>query len=299
MITAEQIDAMEEIVHACGGQIQPPTLLKGISVGGQFYPEPHLRPMRDIDFLVDPDAVPIVESALLQMGYCRRSPNPAEYYETHHHTTPFFHPQKRVWVEIHRGLFPVSGPVGADRVFSADSVAAERRPAEFRGRSVYSLSDELQIVYLASHRASDFSRVGGMVGMLDTIYLLKNVPTIRWNRILEWLDGGVAAASVYLLLTYVSRYGLVELPSGILRDISLRQRSFGCVSLGLVHAMIDQVTNGREFGSLVSERNFEIIWGTLLRPRPQALRLPIVVWHLLPSRVGLMRLLTRYDRLNL
>jgi hypothetical protein len=297
MIAAQQMDAMEGILVACGGQIQPPTLLKGISVRGQFYPEPHLRPMRDIDFLVTQDAVPIVESALHQMGYRRRSKNPAEYYETHHHTTPFFHPQTQVWVEVHRGLFPISGLVGSDRVFSADSVSAERRSGEFRGRSVYRLSDEFQIVYLASHWASDFGRVGGIVAMLDMIYLLKNVPGIRWNRILQWLDGGVVAASVYLLLTYLTRHGLIDLPPAVLREISQRQRSFGRVTLGIVHATLDRyVTDGREFGLLMSERNFEILWDTLLLPRAPTRRLPLLFWSLVPSRVWFTRCVTGYKK---
>jgi len=297
MIAAQQMDAMEEILVACGGQIQPPTLLKGISVRGQFYPEPHLRPMRDIDFLVTQDAVPIVESALHQMGYSRRSKRPVAYYERHHHTTPFFHPQKQVWVEVHRGLFPISGLVGTDKVFSADSVAAERRSGEFRGRSVYRLSDEFQIVYLASHWASDFSRIGGMVAMLDMIYLLKHAPSIRWNRILQWLDGGVVAASVYLLLTYLTRHGLIELPPAVLRDISTRQRSFGLVSLGIVHATLDRyVTNGQEFGLLMSERNFEILWDTLLMPRAPTRRLPLLFWNLLPSGVWFARCVAGYKK---
>jgi hypothetical protein len=297
MIMAEQMDAMEEIVRACGSHAHPPTLLKGISISDQFYPEPHLRPMRDIDFLVEQDAIPVVESALLGMGYRQQSENPPEFYEAHHHTTPFYHPRTRVWVEVHQRLFPVWSPVGSDKVFSIDNVRTERRPAEFRGRPVDRLSDELQVVYLASHWAIDFRRLGGMVAMFDMIYLLRNARSIRWNRILEWLDGAVAAGPMYLLLTYLARHELVELPPGILGDLFRQQRSFGPASLKIVHALIDRyVTNGREFGLLVSDRNFKILWETLLLPRRASRRLPLVLWNLLPSRVGLIQLLRGYAR---
>src|SRR5262247_696147 len=53
ILTSEQFDAMEEILEACAGHIPPLTLLKGISICDQHYPEAHLRPMRDIDFLVE------------------------------------------------------------------------------------------------------------------------------------------------------------------------------------------------------------------------------------------------------
>ena len=152
-------------------------------------------------------------------------------------------------------------------------------------------------MYLASHWASDFSRIGGMVAMLDMIYLLKHAPSIRWNRILQWLDGGVVAASVYLLLTYLTRHGLIELPPAVLRDISTRQRSFGLVSLGIVHATLDRyVTNGQEFGLLMSERNFEILWDTLLMPRAPTRRLPLLFWNLLPSGVWFARCVAGYKK---
>ena len=56
MISAEMTDAMKEIIDACEGYVPPLTLLKGISICDQYYPKPHLRLMRDIDFLVEDNA---------------------------------------------------------------------------------------------------------------------------------------------------------------------------------------------------------------------------------------------------
>ena len=290
IIHAEQTDAMDEIAQACAGQVPPLTLLKGISVSEQFYPDPQVRPMRDIDFLVEQNDVPTVESILLRLGYRRQSEYPEKFYQTHHHTTPFFHPQKNVWVEVHRALHPTWKPIGLDRVFSAENIKAERRPAKFRGQLVNRLSDELQIVYLASHWAFDFRRVGGMVAMIDLIYLLENAKSIRWTRILNWVDGAIAATPIYLLLTYLNRHGLIQLPPGILGELSLRQHSVGRASLWILHAMIDRyITNGCEFGWFVSERNFRIAWDTLLLPTPPSRRFLVVFRNLLPSRGWLAR----------
>ena len=46
MIAAEHIDAMQEIIDASRAYVPYLTLLKGISIAEQYYPEPHLRPMR-------------------------------------------------------------------------------------------------------------------------------------------------------------------------------------------------------------------------------------------------------------
>ena len=293
LIVGEQMDAMDEIIRTCEGQTPPLTLLKGISIGEQHYPEPHLRLMGDIDVLVDQGIIRTVESLLLRLGYCRYSENPPAFYDTHHHLTPLFHPGKRVWVEIHRGLFPADSPVASDRVFGLENLRRELRPSGFRGRPVNRLSDELQVVYLASHWAFGFSRVRGMVGMLDLIYLLKKAPGLRWERILDWLDGSIAATYVYVLLTYLDRHRLVDIAPEILRELFGRQRSFGRANLKTLHALIDRyVANGGEFGRLVSARNFDILWRTLLLPGPPARNALLVLWKLLPSRVWFMRPVT-------
>jgi hypothetical protein len=290
MLTAEYLEAMEHIVRACAGRIQPPTLLKGISVCGQFYPEPHLRPMGDIDVLVATDDLPTVESALLELGYRREWISPPEFYATHHHTTPFLHPHTGVWVEVHRGLCSSSSPIASDALFSLESVRSERRVAEFRGHAVYRLSPELQIVYLAAHWAYNIRPTRGLVTMLDVIYLLKSARSMRWERVLSWLDGAVAATPLCLLLTYLDRHELIELPAGLIDEISGRDRALGPASRRVLHVMMDRyLVDGREMGLLMSDRSFAIVWRNLLRPRRDLAKVPLIFWSLLPSRRWLRR----------
>src|SRR5262245_39144501 len=85
VLNADQTDAMTEIIDACQGQIPPLTLLKGIALCEQYYPEPHLRTMRDIDFLVENDDVPVIENLLLNLGYVQKSQRPPEFYKEHQH----------------------------------------------------------------------------------------------------------------------------------------------------------------------------------------------------------------------
>ena len=176
------------------GSFQPLTLLKGIALCEQYYAEPHLRTMRDIDFLVESDAVPVVETLLRNLGYVQKSQRPPEFYREHQHTAPFLHPRTGVWVEVHRGLFRAGSELGLDRVFSLETVKKELRPSKFRGRTVTCLSHELQIVYLASHWAFSFERLGAMRAMLDIIYILRHDPEIHWPQILDWLDASIASA---------------------------------------------------------------------------------------------------------
>jgi hypothetical protein len=84
-----------------------------------------------------------------------------------------------------------------------------------------------------------------------------------WPAILSWLEGSSAAATrLYLLLTYLRRHGLVRIDPEIMRRLATLQRSFGRVSLGLAHVLIDRcVVDGVTLGG---RRNFEILWDTLL-----------------------------------
>ena len=290
VIADEQLRALEEIIRACEGRTPPLTLLKGVSICAQHYPESHLRLMRDIDILVDPAAVPIVETLLLRLGYYQPSQYPAEWLAGSHHIAPLFHQETGMWVEVHRGLFSANSEVSSDRVFSPENLRAELVSSECRGRPVNRLSDELQLVYIATHWALDLRRVGGMIAMLDLIYLLKNNRALRWKRIFDWLDGSVASTYVYLLLSYLVRHRLVDVAPSVLHELFSRQRSFGRINLAILHALLDRyVTGGREFGLLVSGRNFDRVWRSLLLPSSPARNVLLVAWNLLPYRSTLMR----------
>ena len=295
VLNTDQLEAMTEIIDACRGQLPPLTLLKGIALCGEYYAEPHLRTMRDIDFLVESEAVPQVETLLRNLGYVQKSQQPPEFYRDHQHTTPFFNARTGVWVEVHRGLFRTGSELGLDGVFSLETIRKELCPSKFLGRPVTRFSRELQIVYLASHWAFSLELLGAMHAMLDVIYILRQGPAINWPKILAWVEASSASAPLYLLLTYLEEYRLIEIPRAILRDLFLKQRSFGYLNLAMLHTLIDHYfVGGRPLGMIMSKRNFDIVWGTLLSPGPPYKNLMRVPWNLMPARFLPRRL--RFNR---
>jgi hypothetical protein len=280
MFAAEQTDAMTALLDACVGQVQTVTLIKGISVCDQYYPLPHLRPMRDIDILVDRADLPIVEKFLDQLGYQRESDCEPGFYATHHHSMPFVHPDTGVWMEVHHGLMTTRGNArhnaqgrqGAqgpqDPIFDTLDRAAELRPACFQGRTITRLSDELQVVYLAAHWAYEFRSVGGIIALFDMIFLLQEAgQRLDWEKILSWLPGSMAATPLYLLLSYLSQAEVIQLAPEILPELFACQRAFGARNLSVLHTIIDRYfVGGQTFGHLASLRNIDIVWKTLLLP---------------------------------
>jgi hypothetical protein len=287
LINEIQLETLSEILVKCKNLLPPITLLKGSSTGSELYPQPHLRLMRDLDLLVDPKEQPKLESILLDMGFQQQSTNSHEFYATHHHSMPFYHRGKDVWVEVHRALFPPSNRLAKLPVFSLRNIRAELKPSCLKGISVTRLSTELQIVYTASHWALELKREGGLFALLDIIYLLKRAPqSIRWDAILNWVSDSVAAAHLYLVLSYLNQNNIIELHKPILTDLFLRQRSFGLLNLKIAHCLITRYIVAGKIP--VAAGKIAILWENLLLDQGAARNLVSVSKNMLPS-FGLSR----------
>jgi hypothetical protein len=266
VLAMEHIDAMTEIIDACDGQLGQLTLLKGISICNQYYATPHLRAMRDIDFLIDANDSAAVNSLLTKLGYCQRFKQFSGFYERHHHDMPWYHPQKGIWIELHRGLFPPDNKLGKLPVFSARNIRAELKPSYFDGGQVTRLSAELQIIYTACHWAQELRCEGGLVGFLDVICLLNGAgQALKWDRIIEFVQGSVAATDLYLLLSYLHHNEIIDLSPSILTKLFKVQPSFGGFNLRIAHFLIERcLVEGRFPKERVALRNLDILWKSLL-----------------------------------
>ena len=292
LIVAEQLDATEEIVDVAARHVAPLTLLKGISLCEPLYPEPHLRTMGDIDILADEEALPALQSLLVELGYRPQSDYPAEFYATHHHIVPMFHPRRRVWVEIHRGLFPRNSSAGADPVFSPARVAAELQPSLFRGHRVNRLSAELQLVYLAAHWAFGLKQERAMVGMLDVVRLLDRAP--RWTTnpsLARWrLRGDLRVSAADVSGQPRACRPRAERPAGAAASPALTGAREPCRRF--TPSSIATSWRDEPFDRIVSERTFGIVWEELLSPGRPSGNLLRLGWSLLPSRGWWARTLT-------
>ncbi len=140
-------------------------------------------------------------------------------------------------------------------------------------------------------------RVGGVVAMLDLIYLLRNSRAIRWERIFKWLDDSCAATYVYLLLSYLARHHLVDIEPGVLDNLFRRQRSFGRTNLAVLHSILDRyVVDGYQFSWLRSERNVNRVWNNLLLPGRPSRNALLGLWYLLPYSITAAQAVSRLRR---
>jgi hypothetical protein len=142
---SDALDALEEILTASADIARDINLLKGISTCQYLYPEPHLRTMGDIDLLVPARSQQRLETLLLDLGYRQQSSRPAEFYDTQHHSMPFFRPVKQLWVEVHTALFS-NANVAFDPVFSHSHLESQTVPIVLHGYRTNRLSLEQEMI---------------------------------------------------------------------------------------------------------------------------------------------------------
>lgn len=270
LTVAETLDALEEILSAAPEISQEITLLKGVSICQRHYPTPHLRTMGDIDLLVPQTKQAPLESLLSELGYRQQSNQPAEFYRTHHHSMPFFHPSRHIWVEVHTALLS-NRNVAVDPVFSSTHIVSQIVPTTFRGYKTNRLSDEMDMVYLAAHWALERRCfAGGAMPCVDMMYLITTRgQELNWEQLLISLEGCTAATYIFLMLGFLDIHEIITLPDGFLERLAEIQRYPLAGNETILHGLIGKYCmRGIPFGKITSEANIGILWDSLLAPAP-------------------------------
>jgi len=280
-------DATLEVVDACRDAGVRVTLLKGVSIGEQHYPAAHLRAMGDVDLLVDECDGVRVRRMLQRRGFVRM----AGFHEREdYHGAPLCLPELGVWVEIHTGLFHEDDPLRRNRLFSPSHIARQTVASTFGGREVGRFTAELQLVYIASYWMRDSSNYGLQASfvrpLVDAVYLLAQPgPELDWDGMLEWLDNDLAAASLYVLLSYLAVRDLCSVPQRILARLASAQRRVGRVELRILTRLIDRtLLEGRPLLGEFGERHpmiGETALRVLLDTRPVAMKLVTLPWAMI------------------
>ena len=228
-----------EIIDAAASIGAPLTLLKGISIGDQFYPRPYFRPMSDIDVLIPASTYEDVEAKILARGFTR-SPSPMP--ENLNHGTPLFDVVRGNWVDLHTGLFDRSSELVDGHFFESTHVWAQSLPSSFGMREVRRLSPAMQLAYVSSSWNRDITLMkyhpSFVAGLFDAVYLLANSrDAIKWPDLVKALDNPMAAASLLIMMSFLERNDLCPNPPA-LASLASRQKLVGHVQLRLIHAGI-------------------------------------------------------------
>jgi hypothetical protein len=283
LYSARLTDAALDIAAFGQAQGQSVTMLKGMSTSVTLYPAAHLRPMGDIDILVQSEALPMFEQMLKRCGYQERSRLPPEFYRSHHHAMPLFHPEKQVWIELHTALVRPTSPSARDYVFSQENIFSNLVTRPHAGFQLSHLRPELALVHLCTHLVEDTKWDRAVFAILDLALLLRHhAADIDWERVNSWLRGTSAIGYVAPLLSYLLSSGFANdsrtdkgfpVQRGALTDRAVEM---------LIHKIIDRyIVEGERFGAFRSEPNITNIWTTLFRQNSSRQKLTLLPWNLM------------------
>lgn len=122
--------------------------LKGPPIAQDIYGDISLRTSKDLDVLIQFEDVKKAEDVLLELGYERedRFFSLANEWKWLHHHIIYFHPQKKIQVEIHwrSQPFPIKQP-------TFHELWERRRKSELTRSPVYFLGEEDLFIFLIAH----------------------------------------------------------------------------------------------------------------------------------------------------
>jgi hypothetical protein len=105
LINAVRITALEEGLEAADKAGIRPLVLKGAALCSLVYPEPGLRPMSDIDLLVDDSQLLALQAVFLGQGFSAAPMS--EMYREHRHLPPLYREVEgfHISLELHHSLY--------------------------------------------------------------------------------------------------------------------------------------------------------------------------------------------------
>lgn len=257
-LTAQVADAQRratllDVVDTAAGLGIPVTLLKGMSVSTEHYRPSHLRPMNDIDVLVPAGACDPLQEALQRRGY--RGGAAFDPASCHKHGPPLQHPDRGVWVEVHRALFDGLHPRS---VFGAEHLALQSRSCLVEGRRVHRLSPALQLLYLAFSWHNDLAGYNVNVhptclpALFDAVLLVSRERDWCFTGFHDRPDSAFAVACLHVMIRYLESRGLVSVPPPLAEQAGEARHVVGAAQLAIIHRVLDRyLVGGRPWPALV------------------------------------------------
>jgi len=155
--------------------------LKGISLSEYLYHDSGLRPIVDLDILVQTTDFFKANELLVKRGYTRMLQADTIRGKIHKrmtHNWPFRHEAKRIIVELHRKYLSKSR---ANRI-GTEGIWSRPQTMLLDGQSIQILSPEDLLVYLCIHASKEFW--GSLLQVNDIASLIVQHPELDWSVVI-------------------------------------------------------------------------------------------------------------------
>lgn len=272
ILTTEQFQNITAVLDSlrCNDVEVDIVILKGVSFALNYYPEPHLRTMADVDLLLLPEKIDACEQALINTGFQKQQPRPGFDYDKHIHSAPLFHPERKVWIELHRRLLPGHFSSSQESPLNLDAIERNTQEFQLGPHLVHRFRPEFELLYLANGWCFDLTRAirpGLRRGLVDCTMLLRRAESdMDWDTVLHWSKDTLAGACLYVLLSYLVRSGVYIDNKKICDSLNRQQRYVDSNTLRIMHGRIEKhLVLFQDFGPVLTSRVTASLFDALLR----------------------------------
>ena len=270
VLTAEQSQNIIRTIETLRINDVDVVILKGTSFALNFYPEPHLRTMGDVDLLLPPEKITASEQALVNDGFQKKEPQPGFDYDKHIHSAPLFHAERKIWIELHRSLLPTRFPSSQESPLNLDAIKMNIQQTNFGPHVVHRFRPEFELLYLANGWCFDLTRgigPGLRRSLVDCTLLLKIAdPHMDWDTVLRWSKDTLSGACLLVLLSYLVRSGVYADHRNICESLLRNQNYVTSLTLRIMHSRIEKhLVLFEAFGPVLTSRVTASLFDAMIR----------------------------------
>jgi hypothetical protein len=193
-------------------------LLKGAALSRSRYASRRLRPMGDLDLLVQARDATRAQELLVAAGWqTRHDPQLDDFYREHHHLAPMHDPRGAgARLELHVDLFFRGNPFR----FGAEQMWRDASGIRVGGADAAVPSAEHLLLHSCVHFAWGHSMREGAWTTFRDVGLLSEAPDLDWERFAAEATASRGATACYWTLRLASRLMDASVPDAILARLA-------------------------------------------------------------------------------
>lgn len=190
-------------------------VLKGFPLAFEHYPQPGLRPLRDLDLLFARQDALAAQELLLANGF-EKFPGSGNYGLEYGHQLPeIIDSELGILFEVHHRL-NARGWDGDARL--TEMVRAGKVQLQVMGETVFVPSVHANFLHLVEHATMHHLLANGPLILSDLHWLAKS-GQIDWDRLLDQASELRLTKALQLMASIAHRYGARWMPDGLLDDM--------------------------------------------------------------------------------
>jgi hypothetical protein len=209
-----ELVAVTRILEA-GGVVS--IALKGAFLARFAYPEPGLRPMRDLDLLLRPEQAVAAFELLREQGYQSLFDGaPEAYFADRKHLPPLIG-SSGISIELHHRLTYPASPLAFEDDF-VEAIWRRSLTKRLGNMPVRFFCPEDMLLYLCIHATMEHLLNLGPLMLADVALLVKARP-VDWGRFLDDVSGGNWQRCVLPVLSLARRHLGAGIPDEVIRAL--------------------------------------------------------------------------------